>query len=317
MSESTKNVITRANNGEPEWQFGANVDFMGNINHVDEMPGTESAFAWPRNFLNNRFVYLVVSQRARGLSVGINLNPDKRCNFKCVYCEVDREEPPQDLGVDLAVMSEELKAILKLVAEKRIGELPGFSRLPPELLELKEVALSGDGEPTLCPKFASVLHEVLFHRASGPLPFFKTVVITNTAGLPLPEVSDALRMLTSRDEIWVKLDAGTQEYMDKVNVPDLSLDRVMENILTLGQRPIVVQSLFPLYRGEEPSQSEIEQYAQRLNELKARGARIALVQIYSAHRPPHLSDCAHLPLNSLLQIARHVRAATGLEAEVF
>jgi hypothetical protein len=46
---------------------------------------TETAFGSPRDFLDNRFVYAVVSARARGLSVGINMCPDKNCNFDCVY----------------------------------------------------------------------------------------------------------------------------------------------------------------------------------------------------------------------------------------
>ena len=50
-----------------------------------------TAFGCPRNFLDNRFVYTVVSARARGLSIGINMNPDRFCNFDCVYCEVNRE----------------------------------------------------------------------------------------------------------------------------------------------------------------------------------------------------------------------------------
>ncbi len=52
-----------------------------------------TAFGCPRNFLDNRFVYTVVSPRARGLSIGINMNPDRFCNFDCVYCEVNRKLP--------------------------------------------------------------------------------------------------------------------------------------------------------------------------------------------------------------------------------
>jgi wyosine [tRNA(Phe)-imidazoG37] synthetase (radical SAM superfamily) len=284
----------------------------------DVLPDPGTAFGRPRNFLNNRFVYLVLSQRARGLSVGVNLTPDKRCNFKCVYCEVNRAEMARDWAVDLPVMLAELEAMLRRVWENKVDELPGFTRLPAELLELKEVALSGDGEPTLCPHFKKVMREVVGLRSRGLVPFFKIVLITNTAGLRLPEVNEGLRSLTSRDEIWAKLDAGTQEYMDKVNAPDLKLADVMENILAVArERAVVIQSLFPLIRDEEPPAEEIEQYVNRLQELKAGGAQIALVQIYSAHRPPHLPDCGHLPLKSLSRIARRVRAVTGLKAEVF
>ena len=46
-----------------------------------------------RDLGENRYVYAVVSRRARGLSIGVNLNPDKVCNFDCPYCQVDRTTP--------------------------------------------------------------------------------------------------------------------------------------------------------------------------------------------------------------------------------
>ena len=63
----------------------------------------DTAFGCPRNFLSsNRCVYTVVSPRAVGLSVGVNMNPDAHCNFDCLYCEVVRQPnvPRQPLAVD-------------------------------------------------------------------------------------------------------------------------------------------------------------------------------------------------------------------------
>ena len=279
----------------------------------------DTAFGRPRNFLNNRFAYAVISQRVHGLSIGVNLNPDKKCNFDCFYCEVNRSEIPQDRELDIKVMSAELQNLLSLVHQNRLREVAWFRHLPTELLQLKAVALSGEGEPTLCPKFGEVVREVVHIRSQGKFPFFKIVLITNTTGLSLPEARVGLQLLTSQDEVWVKLDAGTQEYMNKVNRPDISLRKVLANILLVGrERPVVIQSLFPLIAGEGPPPVEIEQYVQRVQELKVSGAQIATVQIYSAHRPPQRGDlCGHLPLKSLSYIARRVREVTGLKAEVF
>ena len=89
----------------------------------------ETAFGSPRDFLDNRFVYTVVSARARGLSVGVNMNPDKNCNFNCVYCEVHRNgEARQQLDVE--VMAEELKATLSLLRAERLRERPWYRNLP-------------------------------------------------------------------------------------------------------------------------------------------------------------------------------------------
>ena len=46
---------------------------------------------------------------------------------------------------------------ITLVHEGRLRELPHFTTVPKELLELKGVALSGDGEPTLSPQFTEIV----------------------------------------------------------------------------------------------------------------------------------------------------------------
>jgi wyosine [tRNA(Phe)-imidazoG37] synthetase (radical SAM superfamily) len=267
--------------------------------------------------LDNRFVYAVVSARARGLSVGININPDKDCNFNCVYCEVHRNGELRDhLNVD--VLASELNKTLALVRAGRLRDRPWYRSLPDELLQLRHVALSGDGEPTLSPRFTEALQAVIHVRAVAGYPFFKLVLITNSTGLDLPHVQEGLKSFTPSDEIWAKLDGGTQAYLNKVNQAEVPLDKILSNIALVGrQRPIIIQSLFPAINGEEPPLEEIEQYARRLLELKNSGADIPLVQIYSATRPSANSHCSHLPLRALSRIAQIVRQNTGLKAEVF
>jgi len=170
----------------------------------------------------------------------------------------------------------------------------------------------------MAPEFAEALQAVLHVRALADLPFFRLVLITNAVGLDLPTVERGLKHLTKQDEIWAKLDGGTQAYLDKVSGVQVPLTRILSNLLQLGRhRPIVIQSLFPSINGQEPPLEEINQYALRLRELKEGGAQISLVQIYSATRPTPHSECGHLPLKTLSNIAHIVRQATGLKAEVF
>ena len=280
-------------------------------------PGTD-AFGQARDFSTNRFVYTVVSPRARGLSIGVNLNPDRNCNFNCLYCEVDRRTPPVTDTLDIPVMTAELRHALEIVFSGQLSKYPRYAKLPPDLLKLRHVTLSGDGEPTLCPKFAEVLADVIHLRIKGEFPYFKLVLVTNATGLNEPAVAGSLKLFDATDEVWVKLDAGSEEYFKKVNDPKVSLFQVMNNITLLGRRrPVVIQSLFPMIDGEEPSPEEIEKYVARLKELKAAGTMISLVQIYSATRPHGNNRCGHLPLRSLSRIAKAVRSETGLKAEVF
>jgi wyosine [tRNA(Phe)-imidazoG37] synthetase (radical SAM superfamily) len=278
----------------------------------------ETAFGCPRDFLGNRFIYAVVSPRARGLSIGVNMNPDKYCDFNCGYCEVNRAAPPREQNLDVKVIASELQRTLELVCSGHIRDRPPYSLLPDELLQLRHVALSGDGEPTRCPIFVEAVHAVMHVRALGKFPFFKVVLITNSTGLDLPSVQEGLKCFTPQDEIWAKLDAGTQAYMNRINRPNCSIDKVLANILLVGrQRPVIIQSLFTMVNGKGPASEEIDRYAERLRALKLNGAQITLVQIYSATRPILHPEFGHLPLKTLSRIARRVRRVTGLKAEVF
>ena len=288
------------------------------FNGKEQVAIPETAFGCPRDFLSNRFVYAVISARAHGLSLGVNMNPDKYCSFDCLYCEVDRRNPPRETKLDVDAMAAELHKTLAFVLAGKLRERPFYSALSEELFTLRHVALSGDGEPTLAPNFAQAVESIVHIRALGEFPFFKIVLITNGTGLDQPQVQQGLKHFTKSDEIWAKLDGGTQEFFNRVDRSSVPLEKVLSNILLVArQRPVIVQSIFPAINGEEPPSQEIEEYAHRLKELKAAGADIPLVQIYSATRPMFHAECGHLPLKTLSHIAHTVRHVSGLKAEVF
>jgi wyosine [tRNA(Phe)-imidazoG37] synthetase (radical SAM superfamily) len=231
---------------------------------------------------------------------------------------VDRRVPAANAAFDLSVLAKELESTVALVASGKLREQSPYSHMPRELLQLRHVAISGDGEPTLCPQFREAIETVVHVRATSRGPFFKIVLITNASNLDAAQVQDGLRLFTRDDEIWAKMDAGTQEQMNLVNKSEMPIEKVLSNILLVArQRPVVIQSLFPVVNGNVPSEQDIEQYTQRLKELTVAGAQISLVQIYSATRPTVNPECGHLPLRTLSRIAQMVRGRTGLKAEIF
>jgi len=272
------------------------------------------------------YIYVVVSPRAPGLSLGVNLNPTKYCNFDCAYCEVDRRGcTPTNDPVNVDQLAVELEDALTLIHAGGLAGHPEFKSVPRDLLQLKHVTLSGYGEPTLCPNFGEVVETVIHLRASARTGYFKLVLVTNATGLDRPEVVYGVSLLTRTDEIWAKLDAASQAYLERINRPQREtgswsspLQQILENILEFGRlRPIIIQTMVPSINGRNPFENELAEYIARLRELKARGAQISLVQIYSATRPSPHSDCGHLPLSVLSGIARRVRDETGLRVEVF
>jgi wyosine [tRNA(Phe)-imidazoG37] synthetase (radical SAM superfamily) len=278
----------------------------------------DAAFGYPRDFLENQFVYLVISPRAGGLSIGVNLNPTVNCTFQCLYCEIDRTQPARAVRLETSAMAIELCETLRMTHTGELQKLPRYANLPADLLQVRHVALSGDGEPTLASHFVEAAQAIAHVRAVSRFGWFKIVLVTNSTALDRPEVQFGLKFLTRRDEIWAKLDGGTQSYFSRINGTTFSIEKITDNILMLGRRrPVVIQSLFAAIDGVEPEPVEIEHYARRLRRLKEDGAEIPLVQIYSATRPMARTGCSHLPLKTLSNIAQTVRQVAGLRAEVF
>jgi wyosine [tRNA(Phe)-imidazoG37] synthetase (radical SAM superfamily) len=110
-----------------------------------------------RSFETNRFVYPVLSRRAGGLSIGVNLNPDKVCNFDCIYCQVNRTQHSETRFVETDDLLRELEETLRLAASGAIYETGKFRDTPPHLRHLKDIAFSGDGEPTTYKNFDEII----------------------------------------------------------------------------------------------------------------------------------------------------------------
>src|SRR3954468_22275803 len=110
-----------------------------------------------RLFENNRFVYPVLSRRSAGISIGVNLNPDKVCNFDCIYCQVDRRSQSETRFVEIDGLIDELRGTLDLVLSGRIYDTPKFHDVPPQLRRLNDIAFSGDGEPTTYKNFDEII----------------------------------------------------------------------------------------------------------------------------------------------------------------
>jgi wyosine [tRNA(Phe)-imidazoG37] synthetase (radical SAM superfamily) len=271
-----------------------------------------------RAWRDNLYVYPVISRRSKGLSIGINLNPDKACNFDCVYCCADRSRPPTVRGVDLEIVAAELDHMLHLATGGGIYEQQPFDQAPRALRRLNDVAFSGDGEPTSYPRFGDACRLVADALAQRRLSDVKVVVITNATLLHRPGIVDALAFLDGRNgEIWAKLEAGTDAYYQRVERTNIPLQRVIDNIADAGRaRPIVIQSLFMRLHGEPTPLSEIDAYIERLGELLGRGCQIKLVQVYTTARATHEPFVSPLEEPMLQRITDRVRTL-GLAAECF
>ncbi|MCA8996782.1 MAG: radical SAM protein [Planctomycetaceae bacterium] len=273
----------------------------------------------PRQYDENKFVYPVVSRRSQGVSLGVNLNPDKVCNFDCIYCQVDRRSEAETKFVEMDRLLAELDHMLAFITSGAIWETDRFRDVPEYLRRLNDIAFSGDGEPTTFRNFDDIIEQAAKLKAKFKLAFVKLVLITNASMFHRENVQRGLKKLDENNgEIWAKLDAGTEEYYQQIERTKIPFQRILDNIRDVAiVRPIVIQSLFMQVDGVGPSEQEISAYIQRLNEIVAVGGQIKLVQIYTVARTPAESSVTALPNDAVDQISKQVRQETGLSVSPY
>jgi wyosine [tRNA(Phe)-imidazoG37] synthetase (radical SAM superfamily) len=261
----------------------------------------------------NLYVYAVVSRRARGLSIGVNLNPDKVCNFDCPYCQVDRRTPGGPSAIDVGRLAAELESLLERVEGGVLWDEPPFDTVETPLRRMADIAFAGDGEPTTPREFPAAAQAVRAIRDRRGLKI-PIRLLTNATMFDRSRVHAAL---ADFDELWCKLDAGTEEYFRLVDGTAFPFARVLSNLRRVArERPIVIQSLFMTYDGRGPADTEVHAYVARLRELIEAGGRIDRVQVYTVARPPADPRVGALADDRLEQIAARVRAA-GIPTEVY
>lgn len=273
----------------------------------------------PRTYHENKFVYPVLSRRSQGISLGINLNPDKICNFDCVYCQVDRRTTALTRFVETGRLVAELEQTLDLVVSGHLYEHSPFDTVPEPLRRLNDIAFSGDGEPTTYKNFDAIVEDVAAVKRRRGLDAVKLVLITNASMFHRAHVQRALATFDrNHGEIWAKLDAGTEPYYKRIDRTTIPFDRVLHNLREAAQlRPLVIQSLFMKLDGAGPPEEEVTAFCDRLNEVIGAGGSIDRVQVYTVARPPAEAFVTPLEPAEVDAIACAVRNRVGVRVESY
>ncbi len=231
------------------------------------------------------YVYPVISRRSGGLSIGINLNPNNACNWRCIYCQVPDLIRGSSPKIELQQLKDELNGFLNDVIH---GNFYDHYDVVEDLRTIKDIAISGNGESTSAADFDQVIELIAQSIRQFDLhDKIKLVLITNGSLAHKKVVQSGLSTMSKNNgEVWFKLDSATDTGLKTINNAGLSVDKVKENLKTMSALcPTWLQTCVFKLDGQSLSDNERGNYLQFLSWLKEEGIKIKGVLLYGLARP--------------------------------
>ncbi len=245
-----------------------------------------------RDLRGYKYVYPVVSRRAGGLSVGINLNTNNACNWRCIYCQVPNLVRGAPLPVSLPDLNFELTSFLqKVLVGNYLSE-----EIPEEMRRLNDIAFSGNGEPTSSPNFSDVVELVAQARSDLSVDAsVKTVLITNGSLIHQKDVQLGIRRIkTITGEVWFKVDSVTKEGVARINDSPFSLSKTSSNLETVASLcDTWIQTCVFDFDGLPPSEHEQNSYLKFLRDV-ALNAKVRGVLLYGVARKSYQPEAPRI-----------------------
>jgi wyosine [tRNA(Phe)-imidazoG37] synthetase (radical SAM superfamily) len=274
-----------------------------------------------RIFENYTYCYPVISRRSGGLSIGINLSRRKECNFDCPYCQVDRKEISlEPRSIDLSLVKKELLALVGDSISKELFFHPRFEGTSESYKLLRDISLSGDGEPTTSKYFSAVADLVMEictnYKDKGIT--IKPVVITNGSMLHKESIRVVLKnMVKLGGGPWIKLDASTETEFSKVAESKIPYNTILENILIYSKEdPAILQMI--LYLDENKVESfHSNSMVERLLELQNKGANFQFIQLYTLSRKTRIGDLSPVSKERLEEVAKILHEKTNISVGIY
>ncbi len=240
------------------------------------------------------YVYPVWSRRSGGLSIGINLNPNNACNWRCIYCQVPdliRGAAPE---TELMRLEDELR---ELLASALCGDFFERFAIPADQRVIRDIAISGNGEPTSSGQFDAAIGIV--GQACADVGLFgqiRLVLISNGSLMHRPEVQRGVAHWSELGgKVWFKLDSATEAGRERINQVHLSNATVRHNLETCARLcPTWLQTCLFALDGQPLSETEQSAYLDFLTGLEADGIAIEGVLLYGLARPSLQPEAARL-----------------------
>lgn len=236
-----------------------------------------------RDIVGLTYIYPVVSRRAEGVSVGINLNPNNACNWRCIYCQVPELKRGSAPIIDLHKLEKELCDFLQEIVYGSFMQ----KQVKPDSRHISDIALSGNGEPTSAREFKQVIDIIgKVKNSFDDLKGLKIVLITNGSLIDRSNVRAGLmRLAEINGEVWFKLDNVIRARRQQINNTRMSSRQVHNNLkLAATLCPTWIQTCVFNLDGSPPSKEEIKAYIKFIEKLLLEDVLIQGVLLYGLAR---------------------------------
>lgn len=268
-----------------------------------------------RDSVGLTYVYPVISRRAGGLSIGINLNVNNACNWACIYCQVENLQRGVPPAIDLARLQEEIDTLLSAILE---GDFLQVAVSPADRT-LVDIAFSGNGEPTCATDFlaaVTIARDAL--AARNLLPQVRLRLITNGSQLHRPAVRAGIALLgDAGGEVWFKLDRVGAASTRLVNGVSLSPRKVLDNLRrSMALAPTWLQTCWFGVDGQAPTQDERQSYCELVHEVAAEIAGIHLYGLARLSQQTGAYRLSRLSFNELEDFAAEIKSKTGARVDI-
>lgn len=255
------------------------------------------------SILFHDIVFGPIKSRRFGISLGINLLPleNKVCNFNCIYCECGWT----DLKQAKVVYFPFEKIILAI--ENRFIELSNKNE------KIDSITFAGNGEPTMHPDFLKIIKATVELR-NNYLPTVKITVLSNSALLGNKKVMEALLLVDNRV---MKLDAGSNQLLNEVNMPlsNRDIQWYIQKLKTFNGN-VTIQTIFLKgnYNGkyiDNTTPEELNLWLKALVDIKPKD-----VMIYTIDRETPAKELEKIETKKLNEICEMANKQ-GIKATVY
>lgn len=268
-----------------------------------------------RDSLGLKYIYVVDSRRSGGLSIGINLNTNNACNWRCIYCQVPDLHRGTAPEANLELLEHELSAVLCDISD---GVFSEKYKIRTTNRSVRDLAISGNGEPTTCKNFKQVISvcgRVLNSTNLGDN--IKPVLITNGSLVNHTTIQESIALLSeSNGEVWFKLDSATNAGLKKINNASISITKTRQNLeIASALCSTWIQTCVFGWKGLPPSEQEQDAYIDFIESLSGHAPGLKGVLLYGIARPsrqPEASSLSRLSPEWLDQFAKKINK-TGFE----